>query len=176
MWFTGSFAKKWWRFSDRSLPQGSQRPSGFLEGILHEFTPYPRRFVLAGSPIPGPDRCCPFAWSCCGKWNRANRIGQPTGHPTANYGRRTIPAVSRAGQPFAESNSAILGTCQVRFQRWANEAARTVPPREAWRANLTSKSLRAQPRSTSRSMLKRQAFRGDIHFSQGDGEISFCGA
>jgi len=67
--------------------------------------------------------------SCCGNGRREDRIGQHgtrTGEPSGP----DYPAVTGAGS-FAESNRHPWNLLQVlRFQRVANEARRTVPPRE----------------------------------------------
>ncbi|KAJ7544564.1 hypothetical protein O6H91_09G082900 [Diphasiastrum complanatum] len=62
--------------------------------------------------------------------------------------------------------SALLGKVEAGTKEWdriANEAARTIPGRENG-GNCDIKNL------------SRGSSMGDMHFSQGDGEISFCGA
>jgi formamidase len=62
------------------------------------------------------------------------------------------------------------------FERVAKEAARTVPPREHG-SNCDIKNLSRGSRIYFPVYLKGgNLSMGDIHFSQGDGEISFCGA
>src|SRR5829696_1382118 len=62
------------------------------------------------------------------------------------------------------------------FDRVASEGARTVPPREHGGnsdiKNLTIGSRVYFPVYVEGAKLSL----GDLHFSQGDGEISFCGA
>jgi formamidase len=43
-------------------------------------------------------------------------------------------------------------------------------------ATTTSRTSPAAAGSSTRSRRGREALRGDLHFSQGDGEITFCGA
>jgi formamidase len=72
---------------------------------------------------------------------------------------------------------AILGTLQgAEYDRVAGEAARTAPPRENGGnqdiKNLTKGSRIFYPVFVDGAKLSL----GDLHFSQGDGEITFCGA
>ncbi|PXX68934.1 formamidase [Nocardia tenerifensis] len=76
-----------------------------------------------------------------------------------------------------EPRDAILGTLSgAEFDRVAAEAARTVPPRENGGnqdiKNLTRGSRVFYPVFVDGAHLSV----GDLHFSQGDGEITFCGA
>jgi formamidase len=73
--------------------------------------------------------------------------------------------------------SAILGNLSGKeFDRVAREAARTAPPRENGGnqdiKNLTKGSRIFYPVFVDDAKLSM----GDLHFSQGDGEITFCGA
>jgi formamidase len=73
--------------------------------------------------------------------------------------------------------SAILGNLTGdEFDRVAREAARTAPPRENGGnqdiKNLTKGSRIFYPVFVDDAKLSM----GDLHFSQGDGEITFCGA
>jgi formamidase len=73
--------------------------------------------------------------------------------------------------------SAILGNLTGKeFDRVAREAARTAPPRENGGnqdiKNLTKGSRIFYPVFVDDAKLSM----GDLHFSQGDGEITFCGA
>src|SRR3954468_5795334 len=75
------------------------------------------------------------------------------------------------------SDSAILGKLEgADFDRVAGEAARTAPPRENGGnqdiKNLTQGSRVFYPVFVEGAKLSM----GDLHFSQGDGEITFCGA
>ncbi|MGH3772060.1 MAG: formamidase [Pseudonocardiaceae bacterium] len=74
-------------------------------------------------------------------------------------------------------DSAILGSLTgTDFDRVAAEAARTVPPRENGGnqdiKNLTKGTRVFYPVFVDGAKLSM----GDLHFSQGDGEITFCGA
>ncbi|MCW0213106.1 MAG: acetamidase/formamidase family protein [Pseudonocardia sp.] len=74
-------------------------------------------------------------------------------------------------------DSAILGNLSGdEFDRVAGEAARTAPPRENGGnqdiKNLTKGSRVFYPVFVKDAKLSM----GDLHFSQGDGEITFCGA
>ncbi|MDN5759270.1 MAG: acetamidase/formamidase family protein, partial [Tomitella sp.] len=76
-----------------------------------------------------------------------------------------------------EPQDAVLGTLSgAEFDRVAGEAARTAPPRENGGnmdiKNLTSGSRVFYPVFVDGGKLSV----GDLHFSQGDGEITFCGA
>ncbi|MBB4917333.1 formamidase [Streptosporangium saharense] len=76
-----------------------------------------------------------------------------------------------------EPQDAILGAVpSSEFDRVASEAARTAPPRENGGnqdiKNLTRGSRIFYPVFVSGANLSL----GDLHFSQGDGEITFCGA
>jgi formamidase len=76
-----------------------------------------------------------------------------------------------------EPDEAILGSLSgEEFQRVAAEAARTAPPRENGGnqdiKNLTKGTRVFYPVYVDGANLSV----GDLHFSQGDGEITFCGA
>jgi formamidase len=76
-----------------------------------------------------------------------------------------------------EPSDAVLGTLAgPEFDRIAAEAARTAPPRENGGnqdiKNLTKGSRVFYPVFVPGAKLSV----GDLHFSQGDGEITFCGA
>ena len=76
-----------------------------------------------------------------------------------------------------EPEAAILGTLQGEaFDRAAREAARTAPPRENGGnqdiKNFTKGTRVFYPVFVDGANLSM----GDLHFSQGDGEITFCGA
>ncbi len=74
-------------------------------------------------------------------------------------------------------NNAVLGSLTgAEFDRVAAEAARTVPPREHG-GNCDIKNLSKGSRIYFPVYVEgAKLSMGDIHFSQGDGEISFCGA
>ncbi|MEJ2552543.1 MAG: acetamidase/formamidase family protein, partial [Gammaproteobacteria bacterium] len=80
-----------------------------------------------------------------------------------------------AALPYADT--ALMGrmTSEAAMQA-AMEAARTVPPREHG-GNCDIKNLSRGSRVFFPVYVKNAGLSmGDIHFSQGDGEISFCGA
>ncbi|MFE3289441.1 formamidase [Rhodococcus sp. NPDC059234] len=84
-----------------------------------------------------------------------------------------VPALALPPEP----RDAILGTLSgAEFDRVATEAARTAPPRENGGnqdiKNLTKGSRVFYPVFVDGGHLSV----GDLHFSQGDGEITFCGA
>ena len=84
-----------------------------------------------------------------------------------------VPAL--ALPPLAQG--AILGSLKgAEFDRVAKEACRTAPPRENG-GNMDIKNLTAGSRVFYPVFVKgaKLSF-GDLHFSQGDGEITFCGA
>ena len=74
-------------------------------------------------------------------------------------------------------DSAILGTLEGdEFDRVAGEAARTAPPRENG-GNQDIKNFTAGTRVFYPVFVDGANLSfGDLHFSQGDGEITFCGA
>ncbi|MGH9129747.1 MAG: formamidase [Acidimicrobiales bacterium] len=78
-----------------------------------------------------------------------------------------------------EPRNAILGSlgpAAGAFKRVAAEAARTVPPREHG-GNVDIKNLSKGSRVYFPVYVRGANLSvGDLHFSQGDGEISFCGA
>src|ERR671930_1924517 len=75
------------------------------------------------------------------------------------------------------ADSAILGTLEGdEFDRVAGEAARTAPPRENG-GNQDIKNFTAGTRVFYPVFVPGANLSlGDLHFSQGDGEITFCGA
>ncbi|HZU19258.1 MAG TPA: formamidase, partial [Candidatus Dormibacteraeota bacterium] len=77
--------------------------------------------------------------------------------------------------PYPEN--AVLGPLRgTEFERVAREAARTVPAREN-NGNTDIKNMTRGSRLYLPVFVEGANLSvGDIHFSQGDGEISFCGA
>ena len=73
--------------------------------------------------------------------------------------------------------TALLGTLKEKdYRRVAAEGARTVPPREHG-GNCDIKNLSRGSRIYFPIYVKgANLSMGDLHFSQGDGEITFCGA
>ena len=76
-----------------------------------------------------------------------------------------------------EPKDAVLGSVPANdFDRVAGEAARTAPPRENG-GNQDIKNLSKGSRIFYPVYVNGANFSvGDLHFSQGDGEITFCGA
>ncbi|MCP1357817.1 formamidase [Aneurinibacillus migulanus] len=83
-----------------------------------------------------------------------------------------VPTLANLPTP----DSAVLGTLKgAEFDRVAREGARTVPPRENG-GNCDIKNLSKGSRIYFPVFVKGGKLSlGDIHFSQGDGEITFCG-
>ncbi len=80
-----------------------------------------------------------------------------------------------ANPPLSEN--ALLGSLKgAALERAASEAARTIPPREHG-GNCDIKNLSRGSRVYFPVYVKGANLSlGDLHFSQGDGEITFCGA
>jgi formamidase len=121
------------------------------------------RFV--GIQHPGLIGCAPSA-DLLAEWNRREQALIDT-----NPDR--VPPL--ALPPLA--NNAILGTLDSSdYDRVAGEGARTVPPREHG-GNVDIKNLTIGSRVYFPVYVEGAKLSlGDLHFSQGDGEISFCGA
>jgi formamidase len=125
---------------------------------------------FAGIPHPGLIGCAP-SQDLLNTWNAREKAlvakgGGPAWKPK-------IPPLAALPNP----ENAVLGRVKPGdFARVAAEAARTVPPREHGGncdiKNLSKGSRIFFPVYVSGANLSM----GDIHFSQGDGEISFCGA
>ncbi|WP_453989997.1 formamidase [Bacillus nitroreducens] len=83
-----------------------------------------------------------------------------------------IPELAKAPTP----DNAVLGTLKgAEFDRVAREGARTVPPRENG-GNCDIKNLSKGSRIYFPVFVDGAKLSvGDLHFSQGDGEITFCG-
>ncbi|WP_204102432.1 MULTISPECIES: formamidase [Spirulina sp. CCY15215] len=128
---------------------------------------------FAGITHPGLIGCAP-SQKLLETWNARERALVEKG---ANDG---LPVWKPKMTPYAalpNPENAILGTLKgADFDRVAGEAARTVPPREHGGncdiKNLSKGSRIYFPVYVDGAKLSM----GDIHFSQGDGEISFCGA
>lgn len=93
------------------------------------------------------------------------------------WNRREAPLVEKdqARPPHAET-AVLRGVSGAEFDRMAAEAVRTVPPREHG-GNLDIKNLTVGSRIYFPVYVKGAGLSlGDLHFSQGDGEITFCGA
>ena len=114
---------------------------------------------IAGLTHPGLMGCLP-SHDLLAEWNRREA-------PLAKMGL--------AKPPHAET-AVLRGVKGAEFDRMAKEAARTVPPREHG-GNTDIKDLSTGTRIFFPVYVKGAGFSmGDLHFSQGDGEIGFCGA
>lgn len=124
---------------------------------------------FAGITHPGLIGCAP-SHELLQTWNRREQALVNKGGPPW---KPQVPPLAALPNP----DKAILGTLPAsEFDRVAAEAARTVPPREHGGncdiKNLSKGSRIYFPVYVDGAKLSM----GDIHFSQGDGEISFCGA
>lgn len=120
---------------------------------------------FAGLTHPGLIGCAPSA-ELLATWNKREAALIATAP-------MRVPPLAAPPNP----QSALLGQLRgAQFDRVVNEAARTVPPREHG-GNCDIKNLSRGSRIYFPVYVKGgNLSMGDIHFSQGDGEISFCGA
>jgi formamidase len=121
------------------------------------------RFV--GIPHPGLIGCAPSR-DLLDKWNKREM-------DLISTNPNRIPPLALA----PEDKNAVMGSLQgSNYQNAAKEGARTVPGREHGGncdiKNLTRGSRAYFPVYVPGAKLSL----GDLHFSQGDGEITFCGA
>ena len=162
--FTGIFAKEnGGGFLTEHFPTAAKAIWDF-QGIYTASRHIPKvRF--AGITHPGLIGCAPSV-ELLNKWNKREAELVAT-----NPGR--VPPLAELPNP----KNAILGSLkQSEFERVAAEAARTVPPREHG-GNCDIKNLSRGSRIYFPVYVEgAKLSMGDIHFSQGDGEISFCGA
>jgi formamidase len=93
------------------------------------------------------------------------------------WNRREAPLAEKGlAKPPDPSTAVLRGVKGAAFDRMAKEAARTVPPREHG-GNTDIKDLSTGTRIFFPVYVKGAGYSmGDLHFSQGDGEIAFCGA
>ena len=130
---------------------------------------------FAGITHPGLIGCAP-SHELLAKWNQ--REGELV---ATSPERRTYGAGLSGDQPvlalLPNPTNAILGQLPAsEYERVAAEAARTIPPREHG-GNCDIKNLSKGSRIYFPVYVEgAKLSMGDIHFSQGDGEISFCGA
>jgi formamidase len=120
---------------------------------------------FAGIGHPGLFGCAP-SHDLLAEWNRREQALIDT-----NPGR--VPPLALPPEP----QNALLGTLSdSEKDRVAQEACRTVPPRDHG-GNMDIKNLARGARIYFPVYVEGANFSvGDLHFSQGDGEISFCGA
>lgn len=129
-----------------------------------------------GIPHPGLIGCAP-SQELLMTWNKREKA-----LVDKNPERRTYGAgINMDGMPVLAAlpnpQNAILGTVPPEeFERVAAEGARTVPPREHG-GNCDIKNLSKGTKIYFPVYVEgAKLSMGDIHFSQGDGEVSFCGA
>jgi formamidase len=124
---------------------------------------------FAGIPHPGLIGCAPSK-ELLAKWNTREKALVAKGGPPW---KPQIPPLAALPNP----ENAVLGTLKgADFDRVSAEGARTVPPREHG-GNCDIKNLSKGSRIYFPVYVPGgKLSMGDIHFSQGDGEISFCGA
>lgn len=147
-----------------------------LEGIYTQSRHIPGvRF--AGITHPGLIGCAP-SMELLQTWNRRETALVEKGPGWGPPWKPEIPPYAALPTP----NYAILGELGSHvnkgpeFDRVAAEGARTVPPREHG-GNCDIKNLSKGSRIYFPVYVEgAKLSMGDIHFSQGDGEISFCGA
>ncbi len=130
---------------------------------------------FAGIIHPGLIGCAP-SHELLATWNKRESELVASAPDLRTYGAGLSgdqPVLAALPNP----TNAILGkTSPADFDRVAAEGARTVPPREHG-GNCDIKNLSKGTRIYFPVYVEgAKLSMGDIHFSQGDGEISFCGA
>ncbi len=120
---------------------------------------------FAGLSHPGLIGCAPSA-ELLATWNRREA-------ELISTNPNRVPPLAAPPNP----ENALMGQLKgAQAERAAKEAARTVPPREHG-GNCDIKNLSRGSRVYFPVYVKgANLSMGDIHWSQGDGEISFCGA
>ena len=131
--------------------------------------------TFAGITHPGLIGCAP-SHELLATWNKRESELQNNQGDIRTYGTGLAgetPVLAALPNP----TNAILGkVSSADFDRIAAEGARTVPPREHG-GNCDIKNLSRGTRIYFPVYVEgAKLSMGDIHFSQGDGEISFCGA
>lgn len=166
MWgFTGIFEyHNGGGFLDKHFPRAHKAIWEF-EGIYAR-SRHIQGVKFAGLMHPGVMGCAP-SQDLLETWNsREGKLALT--HP------RCCPPIAC----LPNSSGALLGGIE-RGRMWdkiASQAARTVPPRENG-SNLDIKNLSRGSRAYFPVYVDGAKLSlGDIHFSQGDGEITFCGA
>ncbi|KAK8178773.1 formamidase [Phyllosticta citribraziliensis] len=163
--FTGVFAKNnGGGFLDELYPKAAKAIWDF-EGIFCSSRHIPG-VKFAGLIHPGILGCAPSP-EILAEWNR--REGELI---TAMDGCGRIVAQP----PNAQNVHAGSGTADVK-EKVGREGARTIPGRPEHGGNCDIKNLSRGSKVYLPVHVKGAGFSvGDLHFSQGDGEISFCGA
>jgi formamidase len=150
---------------------GSWCSSRHLPGVRFQGNSHPGLFGCA----PSPDLLA--------EWNRREQAlidqnpdrvtGDLPAHGGEVSGAPQVPALALPPLP----KDALLGTLpRSEYARVAAEACRTIPPREHG-GNVDIKDLGVGSRVYMPVYVPGGLFTiGDLHFAQGDGEITFCGA
>lgn len=172
--FTGIFAKEnGGGFLTDHFPEAAKAIWDF-QGIYTSSRHIPN-VKFAGIIHPGLIGCAP-SHELLNTWNKRERELVDSAPDLRTYGAGLagdMPVYAALPNP----QHAILGTLpKSDYDRVAAEAARTVPPREHG-GNCDIKNLSKGTRIYFPVYVEgAKLSMGDIHFSQGDGEISFCGA
>lgn len=172
--FTGIFAKEnGGGFLTDHFPTAAKAIWDF-QGIYTSSRHIPN-VKFAGIIHPGLIGCAP-SHELLATWNKRERELVNSAPDLRTYGTGMageLPVYAALPNP----QNAILGTLPASdYARVAAEAARTVPPREHG-GNCDIKNLSKGTRIYFPVYVEgAKLSMGDIHFSQGDGEISFCGA
>lgn len=120
---------------------------------------------IASNIHPGLAGCAPSA-ELLATWNRREQA-------LIDTDPYRVPPLAL---PPLETNSLLGSLTGAEHDRVAREGARTVPPREHG-GNVDIKNLGIGSRVYYPVYVPGAKFSiGDLHFAQGDGEISFCGA
>ena len=172
--FTGIFAKEnGGGFLTDHYPKAAKAIWDF-QGIYTSSRHIPG-VKFAGITHPGLIGCAP-SQALLNKWNKRETELVNTAPDLRTYGAGLSgddPVLAALPNP----TNAVLGQLDpAEHDRVAAEAARTVPPREHG-GNCDIKNLSRGTRIYFPVYVEgAKLSMGDIHFSQGDGEISFCGA
>ncbi|MEL6334549.1 MAG: formamidase [Cyanobacteria bacterium J06626_26] len=172
--FTGIFAKEnGGGFLTDHYPKAAKAIWDF-QGIYTSSRHIPG-VKFAGITHPGLIGCAP-SQELLNKWNKRETELVNTAPDLRTYGTGLSgddPVLAALPNP----TNAVLGQLDpADYDRVAAEAARTVPPREHG-GNCDIKNLSRGTRIYFPVYVEgAKLSMGDIHFSQGDGEISFCGA
>ncbi|MEM9945174.1 MAG: formamidase [Cyanobacteria bacterium P01_D01_bin.36] len=172
--FTGIFAKEnGGGFLTDHYPEAAKAIWDF-QGIYTSSRHIPG-VKFAGITHPGLIGCAP-SQELLNKWNKRETELVNTAPDLRTYGAGLSgedPVLAALPNP----TNAVLGKLDpAEYDRVAAEAARTVPPREHG-GNCDIKNLSRGTRIYFPVYVEgAKLSMGDIHFSQGDGEISFCGA
>jgi len=172
--FTGIFAKEnGGGFLTDHYPKAAKAIWDF-QGIYTSSRHIPG-VKFAGLTHPGLIGCAP-SHELLAKWNKREAELMASQPDLRTYGAEMKGDLATLAA-LPNPTNAILGKVgSADFARIAAEGARTVPPREHG-GNCDIKNLSRGTRIYFPVYVEgAKLSMGDIHFSQGDGEISFCGA